>query len=360
MSPHAAAPSGLEKAAILLVVLGEDAASSVYRELPEHEVHRLTEAVGELGRIPPQTGLAVLEEYQKLTLTQEYLAHGGTEYATRLLVKAFGEDGAKTLLEQVSHTQELSASKLDSLQKSDPQQLAMFLEGGRWQPITTVRGAVIALGLQRMRTIAVSCCVLKLMPNVEHAFDPIVLWEHSLACALVCRKLAKRIGFRDPEEAYLAGLLHDVGLIVNLCLFPEKFIDAIGRAQVQRIPIHEVEEDALGFTHCASGELLAEKWTLAPDLVEVIRGHHHPEPPQGASRDLVAVVSVGDRLCRMRNLGYGYDEPLTLDWLSDPAAVQLRGSCPSARILNWNRFVEEMDVYTKDVHKLVNVLYRLR
>jgi len=211
-----------------------------------------------------------------------------------------------------------------------------------------------------MRTIAVSCCVLKLMPSVEHAFDPIVLWEHSLACALVCRKLAKRIGFRDPEEAYLAGLLHDVGFIVNLCLLPEKFMDAVALAQLQRVPIHQVEEDALGFTHCQSGELLAEKWMLASDLVEAIRGHHHAEPPLGSNRDLVAVVSVSDRLCRMRNLGYGYDEMLTLNWLSDPAGVVLREACPAARILNWNRFVEEMDVYTKDVHKLVNVLYRLR
>ncbi|HXZ79908.1 MAG TPA: HDOD domain-containing protein [Terriglobales bacterium] len=360
MSSHTASPSGLEKAAILLVLLGEDAASSVYRQLPEQEVQRLTAAVGELGRIPPQAGLAVLEEYQKLTLTQEYLAHGGTEYATRLLVKAFGDDGAKALLEQVSRTQELSASKLDSLQKSDPQQLAKFLEGGRWQTITTIRGAVIALGIQRMQGIALSCCVLKLLPNVDQTFDPILLWEHSLACALVSRKLAKRIGYRDPEEAYLAGLLHDVGFIVNLCLFPEKFIDAIGLAQLQQIPVHQVEEDALGFTHCLSGELLAEKWRLAPDLVEAIRGHHHADPPQGSSRDLVALVSLSDRLCRMRNLGYGYDEKLTLNWLSDRAAVMLRESCPSARILNWNRFVEEMDVYTKDVHKLVSVLYRLR
>ncbi|HMK28566.1 MAG TPA: HDOD domain-containing protein, partial [Terriglobales bacterium] len=312
-----------------------------------------------LGRVRPETGLAVPEEYQKLTLTQEYLAHGGTEYATRLLVKAFGEDGAKTLLDQVSRTQELSASKLDSLQKSDPQQLAKFLEGERWQTITTVRGAVIALGIQRMRTIAVSCCVLKLLPDSEHDFDPVVFWEHALACALVCRKLAKRIGFRDPEQAYLAGLLHDIGFIVNLCLMPQKFMEALAQARLRRIPIHQTEEEVLGLTHCDSGEVLAEKWMLAPDLTDAIRWHHDLEPRCG-NRDLVAVVNLSDRLCRMRNLGYGYEEALTLNWPSDSASGWLRESCPSARILNWNRFVEDMDVYVKDVHKLVNVLYRLR
>ena len=73
-----------------------------------------------------------------LMLTQEYLAQGGTEYATKLLVKAFGNEGAKNLLDQVSRAQELSTSKLDSLQKADPQQLAKFLESEHPQTIALI------------------------------------------------------------------------------------------------------------------------------------------------------------------------------------------------------------------------------
>lgn len=119
---------GLQKAAILLVLLGEEAASHIYRNLPESDVERLTRRIAELEHFKPDTAISVLEEYRRLTLTQGYLAEGGPEYAEKLLVKAFGETGAQRLLEQVKRTMEQSAVHLENLQSSDPQQLAKFLE----------------------------------------------------------------------------------------------------------------------------------------------------------------------------------------------------------------------------------------
>lgn len=130
--------NGRKKAAILLVVLGEEIASTIYRNLPQEELHEVTQEIAEVGLIRPEMARQVLEEYYGLTLTQEYLAQGGREYATRLLIKAFGEEGAKKLLESVSRAQELSASKLDSLQKADPQQLAKFLESEHPQTIALI------------------------------------------------------------------------------------------------------------------------------------------------------------------------------------------------------------------------------
>jgi flagellar motor switch protein FliG len=130
--------SGLRKAAILLVLLGDEAASSVFRNLPREELQRLTQEISELEYISPQTAAQVLQEYYRLTVTQEYLSQGGPEYAQQLLVRAFGEDGAKNLLEQVMHYQEAQASTLDSLQKADPQQLVMFIEGEHPQTIALI------------------------------------------------------------------------------------------------------------------------------------------------------------------------------------------------------------------------------
>jgi flagellar motor switch protein FliG len=129
---------GLRKAAVLLVLLGEDVASEIYRNLPEHEIEGLTQEIATLKYIDPQSALGVLEEYHKLTVTQDYLAQGGTDYAKKLLVKAFGEDGARQLLDQVTRAAEMSAGKLDSLQKSDPQQLAKFLEAEHPQTIALI------------------------------------------------------------------------------------------------------------------------------------------------------------------------------------------------------------------------------
>ena len=136
--PATTALTGLTKAAILLVLLGEETASAIYRNLPQQELHEVSQAIASIGLIHPDTARQVLEEYHGMALTQEYLAQGGREYASRLLVKAFGEDGAKNLLESVSRAQELSASKLDSLQKADPQQLAKFLESEHPQTIALI------------------------------------------------------------------------------------------------------------------------------------------------------------------------------------------------------------------------------
>ena len=75
-----------------------------------------------------------------MTVTQEYLAQGGPEYTNRLLVKAFGDDGARTLLQRVSHSHAMDASKVQSLQKADPQQLAKFLEGEHPQTVALILG----------------------------------------------------------------------------------------------------------------------------------------------------------------------------------------------------------------------------
>jgi len=134
----AEALTGLRKAAILLVVLGEEAASSIYRSLPETHVRVITEEIAELDYVSPDVAGAVLEEYQKLSLSQDFVALGGHEQASKMLVKAFGEDGARDLLALVSQAQEASAQNLDTLQKTDPQQLAKFIQGEHPQTIALV------------------------------------------------------------------------------------------------------------------------------------------------------------------------------------------------------------------------------
>ena len=142
MTPAAArstqGPSGTHKAAILLVLLGDDIAAQIYRNLPEHELEQLTQEISELQYIDPKSALEVLEEYYRLSITQDYLAQGGTDYAHKLLVKAFGEEGAEHLMEQVTQAAQASTNNLDSLKKSDPGQLAKFLENEHPQTIALI------------------------------------------------------------------------------------------------------------------------------------------------------------------------------------------------------------------------------
>jgi len=77
---------------------------------------------------------------------------------------------------------------------------------GRWQKVESLRNAVVSLGFRNVSDIAMSCSVLNMLPGEKASLDPIVFWEHSLGCALVCRTLARKIKLSDPGKAYLAGL----------------------------------------------------------------------------------------------------------------------------------------------------------
>jgi flagellar motor switch protein FliG len=136
--PAAAIHTGLRKAATLMVLLGEDAASAVYRHLSPAEVEQITQGIAGLQSIDAATALAVLEEFDRMVTAGAYLAAGGKEYANKLLVKAFGEEGARELLHQVSLTAETSQGQLDSLRRADPQQLAKFLEGEHPQTVALI------------------------------------------------------------------------------------------------------------------------------------------------------------------------------------------------------------------------------
>jgi flagellar motor switch protein FliG len=130
--------NGIRKAAILLVLLGDEAATGVYRALPEEQLRKITQEIAELEYVSPELASRVLDEYYKLSVTQEYVAQGGQEYASKLLVKAFGEQGARGLLEEVTRAREISVQNLDTLQKTDPQQLAKFIQGEHPQTIALV------------------------------------------------------------------------------------------------------------------------------------------------------------------------------------------------------------------------------
>jgi flagellar motor switch protein FliG len=129
---------------MLMVILGEDAASQIYRHLPQSEVERITQEIANLKHVTPEAALAVLEEFQRMVQTGDYLAQGGKEYANKLLVKAFGDEGAKELLRQVARSAEASTAQLASLQTADPQQLAKFIEGEHPQTIALILAHVDA------------------------------------------------------------------------------------------------------------------------------------------------------------------------------------------------------------------------
>ena len=111
--------TGVRKAAILLVLLGDEAAAEIYKNLAQEELQLLTQEIAELDYVSPELASQVLQEYHRMTVTQEYVSQGGPTYAGKLLEKAFGAEQASDLLALVSQAQVASTFNLDSLQKAD-------------------------------------------------------------------------------------------------------------------------------------------------------------------------------------------------------------------------------------------------
>jgi len=130
--------SGVRKPAGLLVAVGENLAKEILRALPEADVQRITEELTDLRGITPDMTAEILEEFWELLETQNFMVHGGPDYASRLLVETFGKQRADDMLMLVRRSQEAAQGNLAKLQRTDPQQLGKLLDSEHPQTIALV------------------------------------------------------------------------------------------------------------------------------------------------------------------------------------------------------------------------------
>jgi HD-like signal output (HDOD) protein len=220
----------------------------------------------------------------------------------------------------------------------------------------TIRSAVISMGLTRLKDVVLTFSLGQILPAEKFVIDPATFWRHSLGCAMVSRKFCELTGSVSPEKAYLVGLLHDLGIIVNCMVFPQESARAIEKGKEEQIPLHEAERATMGFSHCETGRVLAEAWRLPDDMREVIACHHDLDMrPEFAP--LVAVVQLSDMLCRMREMGYGYYESRRVDFMDTPAWAILTEADGKMRKLDLERFTFEMDEAATEVAVLVDNVF---
>ncbi|MBB6147220.1 flagellar motor switch protein FliG [Silvibacterium bohemicum] len=129
---------GIRKAAILVVAMGDELGRKVLQNLPEPDVQKLTAELSQLRNITPDLSYAVVEEFHEMLETQQYMMHGGLDYATKLLVDSFGKQRAEDLMEMVKRAHDASHGNLAMLQKVDPLQLGKFLDGEHPQTVALV------------------------------------------------------------------------------------------------------------------------------------------------------------------------------------------------------------------------------
>jgi HD-like signal output (HDOD) protein len=227
----------------------------------------------------------------------------------------------------------------------------------RSREVKSVHGAIVVLGVRQIREILLSCSLLNLLPKGSWVIDPLMFWEHSLGCGLVSRFCARKANYKEPERAYLAGLLHDLGELVNMLSFQEEFRAAAQLARSEQIPLHQAEHSALGFTHCDTGKILAEHWRLPEDIAEVVE-HHHDIQQAKLHPALVSLVSLADQLCHEHELGYGVKERATWKLEEDPAWAVLTRDYPTLANTSPAQFLLEMEQFVTEARKLVLSILR--
>lgn len=174
--------------------------------------------------------------------------------------------------------------------------------------ITRLDRAVVLLGLRAVKEVTLSSCLSNLCKPVRlGSYDARDLWDHSVGVAILTRELAIQSTTIDPEEGFLAGMMHDIALLLALQSEVETGTKLIGTAESGTQPFICEESNVFGFNHCELGERLAGKWNLAPQIAAAIRWHHEPDAAPAEDALLVRHIYVADTLCCQAAVGF----PLT-------------------------------------------------
>jgi putative nucleotidyltransferase with HDIG domain len=177
--------------------------------------------------------------------------------------------------------------------------------------VSTISQAIVILGFNTLRSIILSVSVFELLPKNETfgEFRISRLWEHSIGCAVIAKLLAQRLGVKDPEEAFTAGLLHDIGKVVIAKLLREEFITILETTHSEKILFLEAEQSIVGTTHAQLGERIAKYWKLPPPLIDAIALHHHNLHTSNYIK-LVSIVHLADIITRGLQIRSGGDKAI--------------------------------------------------
>lgn len=187
--------------------------------------------------------------------------------------------------------------------------------------IDSVERAIVLLGFDAIHSLAVAATMGKIFRNTKicDEFTAKDLWVHSIAVAVTARELGLRIDRSLGDEAFLAGLMHDVGILVALQAYPVKLKQVCLTAKTDMRNFTEIERTLIGVDHQQLGAELARRWGF-PSVCQVVAGtHHNPEDAPDAVRRVAYLVYVADVLCCQCGIGFNLTarhEALDVDAIS--------------------------------------------
>ncbi|HJW73753.1 MAG TPA: HDOD domain-containing protein [Geothrix sp.] len=184
---------------------------------------------------------------------------------------------------------------------------AMF---GMVREVTTLTQAIMTLGFSTIKSVVIASSAKNLYHRGTVGLQERLIWEHALVSAIASRAFAKSLRFARVEEAFIGGLMHDIGKSVMGVKFPERYSTLLRTVYNDKVNALELELDTFGFDHAMVGEALVGKWNLATSLQSAVRWHHDPIHSEGDHQTLAAIVALANQLTLEAKIGIGDPEHL--------------------------------------------------
>ena len=214
---------------------------------------------------------------------------------------------------QLAENPDATGVELKAVLLNDPALCARVLKivnsafyGARCE-VTSIDTAIMVMGFGPIKSIAVASSLTRMfrVGTLAGGFEVRDVWTHSIAVACAARLVAERVGNVDPAAAFLAGLIHDIGIIVELQACRAEFTSVIAAVAAQpTLSFRAAEQEILGATHEAFGEALCRTWRFPIELQRVSGYHHRPLDLAADDRRLTSIVYVADVLAAQSQLGY--------------------------------------------------------
>lgn len=165
--------------------------------------------------------------------------------------------------------------------------------------VQTVRQAIVLLGKDAVMGLAIGASVLGLQNSIKRRWplDPEALWRHTVGVALIARTMASHLKIGDPEEAFVAGLLHDIGKIIMLDHFGELYGQVLMTAQYGANPLHVIEREVFSTDHAVVGHALCLHWNIPSAITRAVAEHHEDEDP--APNSLADIVRDANEIMKL-------------------------------------------------------------
>lgn len=182
--------------------------------------------------------------------------------------------------------------------------------------IASINRAIVMLGLNAVKNIAIAASLAKLFRGGELTpfFSAKELWDHSNSVAIACKLLSDRLGMGLGDEAYLAGLIHDIGIMVEMQYDRSNLIDALDRCNADvtgrpSVSLLETEEEIFGANHQDFGKGLCDKWKFPTPFMAAAGYHHRPTEAPTEAKKIVYVVHAADKIAAALEGGFKLDNP---------------------------------------------------